>query len=92
MFSDGTSVFNDILSKVPVPNSFASANRTKRSDGANRSQENKLAESLDRLTRMREAEMLMDLGLSLMNPSTGSGYSNFPMVTCSTSLGLTTCY
>lgn len=81
-------IFIHILNQVPVPNSFASTTRVPKSQNSNR-------QNNDRLVRLKEAEMLMNLGQSLMNPSRrsgGFGGSFSPVINCSTHGGLTTCY
>lgn len=57
---NGEELYTDVLSKVPVPNSFASNNAR----SVNRNTSNNAA---NRAAQQRQADMLINLGTSLMN-------------------------
>jgi peptidoglycan hydrolase-like protein with peptidoglycan-binding domain len=60
---NGEELYMDVLSKVPVPNSFASNNAR----NVNRNTSNNAA---NRAAQQRQADMLINLGTSLMNSAT----------------------
>jgi len=80
---NGEELYMDVLSKVPVPNSFASNNAR----SVNRNTSNNAA---NRAAQQRQADMLINLGTSLMNSAIMPG-SPSRSIDCYTYGNYTTC-
>ena len=82
--NNSNELFSHILSKVSVPNSFASNSAR----GVNRNTNNNAA---NRAAQQRQSDMLINLGTSLMNSSRGTS-SPSRRIDCYTYGNNTTCY
>jgi hypothetical protein len=82
--NNSNELFSHILSKVSVPNSFASNSAR----GVNRNTNNNAA---NRAAQQRQSDMLINLGTSLMNSSRGTS-SPSRSIDCYTYGNNTTCY